>query len=69
MARQKSLPHASHLPVPYIVHCCIEWLRNNSLDVQGIFRTSGSFEDVNSLVTTFDTSEGTWADVRNREIG
>jgi hypothetical protein len=58
VSRQQHLPHALGLSIPYIVHHCIQWLAAHSLRVQGIFRTSGSLDQITSLVKKFDTSAG-----------
>ncbi|XP_049850692.1 rho GTPase-activating protein gacJJ-like [Schistocerca gregaria] len=43
--------------VPYLVRRCIEWLREHALDVEGIFRLSGSQNEINAIKARYNEGE------------
>ncbi len=52
--RYKGLPFA---PIPRICYECIEFLRKNGLEIEGLFRVPGNNLQINSLKASFEKDE------------
>eukprot|EP01117_Protostelium_nocturnum_P001598 TRINITY_DN1193_c0_g1_i1.p1 TRINITY_DN1193_c0_g1~~TRINITY_DN1193_c0_g1_i1.p1 ORF type:complete len:786 (-),score=298.11 TRINITY_DN1193_c0_g1_i1:167-2524(-) len=52
--------------IPYIVKTCVEYIRQNALDVVGIFRLSGSQVQIDQLKERFDARENVVLDPKQK---
>lgn len=49
---------ARHVPIPYVVRVCCEWLwQNGATTTEGIFREAGSTNQINNYITMFNEGE------------